>query len=417
MKKPLNKHTTDLLWHSGKAALCALQLWILDMASEMVAFQVLSFLLTERAILERHAPWVTLLHPAITLLLFFLLWRYYDSIDDRSFNRFCAEEPSPNLLRDRAYRVGMILTVALAAPILTASLYPSLRALGLSSPVGIALSALFGVAVTAGGSLLRVRDLNLTWAIQKDLPHPKIPKLAIRILYAVIYFVALYLALTLLATMGILWGAMLLSILKLLVKPVLIAAAVLLVWSVIVRPILRIRGRRKFMHRLYGLRDRGELSMEIHGHPYLSLFSKYMDFGLTIVDAAHPDGKKKGDTTYRVALADCKRRRGTVILCDRHIYQFVYTLQFNQITRFSAMGAASRGARTISVPGASWYTNHTFSFPEGDGERILLIDPTPYTLAIHGQRAGELQTLDNASHVYEYTVYGKNSFVNLLERL
>ena len=29
MKKPLNKHTTDLLWHSGKAALCALQFTVL----------------------------------------------------------------------------------------------------------------------------------------------------------------------------------------------------------------------------------------------------------------------------------------------------------------------------------------------------------------------------------------------------
>ena len=170
------------------------------------------------------------------------------------------------------------------------------------------------------------------------------------------------------------------------------------------------------MNRLRELQERGELSMTVHGHPYLSVLSERISFGLTITDAPHPDSKQKQDTTYQVTFANCKRRRGTVVLCDRNIYQFLYTFQFNQITRFSHMGAASGGSNIISVPGASWFTSHTFDFPEGDGEKILLIDPTPHILAIRGFREGELMELDNASKVFGYTVYGKNSFVNMLER-
>jgi hypothetical protein len=35
---------------------------------------------------------------------------------------------------------------------------------------------------------------------------------------------------------------------------------------------------------------------------------------------------------------------------------------------------------------------------------------------MYGLREGELITLDNDSEVFGYTVYGKNSFVNILER-
>ena len=74
--------TKDILWHSGKALLCALQLWILDSLTEhRVAYFIdwlhLEFSLSKNA---RHAA--GLLHPLITVILFVALWRYYDSIDD-----------------------------------------------------------------------------------------------------------------------------------------------------------------------------------------------------------------------------------------------------------------------------------------------------------------------------------------------
>ena len=42
----------------------------------------------------------------------------------------------------------------------------------------------------------------------------------------------------------------------------------------ILRYVRRIFERRKFLRRLEKLRDKGELSFEIHGHPYRSLFGE-----------------------------------------------------------------------------------------------------------------------------------------------
>ncbi len=412
--------TKDILWHSAKALLCALQLWLLDAVAKNSAASLLEFLLREHIIVDKQAPWLSLVRPVVVLLLFFALWWYYDSIDDRSFLRFCEAPETPHTLRDAGFLSGVVVTVLTTTPILTASLCIPFVHLGLRLGEAIAVSALLSAVITGGASLLRIKNLGDTWAIQKTLRtgNEKMPGVIKRIIYAVIYFFALNLLVSIVLSALIpIWGAFLIALGKLLLIPVLVIACILFLWLGVFNCLRQLNSRRKFMRRLRRLRDKGELSFAVHGHPYLSVFSTRIFFGLTIVDSPHPDGKKRTDTTYQVAFANCKRRRFTVVLCDQNVYRFVYTLQFNQISRYSRMGAAvGNGGRIISVPGASWYRNHAFGFPEGEGERILLVDPTPYILAIHGQRAGELQELDNDSKVFGYTVYGKNSFLNLLER-
>jgi hypothetical protein len=122
-----------------------------------------------------------------------------------------------------------------------------------------------------------------------------------------------------------------------------------------------------------------------------------------------------------VAFANCHRRRLTVILCENQIYQFMYSIniRFMRTMRggLGMMGMAGvHGVRTFSLPTASWFISHSFDFPEGEGERILLVDPAPHILCLRGTRNGEYFPLDNASQLFDYTVYGKNSFVNMLER-
>ena len=197
-----------------------------------------------------------------------------------------------------------------------------------------------------------------------------------------------------------------------------IAPAVILVIALLccVGLIRRLVDRRKFIKRLIRMRDKGELSFTIHGHPYLSVLFNRVFFGLTIVDTPHPDGKKRTDTTYTVGVISCRHRKGTVILCDHNVYRFMYALTIRGIGGFQTGTRLLAGAQFVTIPAGAWYTNHSFDFPEGDGEKILLIDPAPRVLAIHGQRANELIPQDNASQLYGYTVYGKNSFVNMLER-
>ena len=105
-----------------------------------------------------------------------------------------------------------------------------------------------------------------------------------------------------------------------------------------------------------------------------------------------------------------------VVLCDNNVYRFVYSIQFRTIAQQNWGGLSVASSRIVSMPVASFYTNHSFDFPEGEGKRILLVDPAPRVLCMHGFREGEMVALDNASEVFGYTVYGKRSFLNLLER-
>ena len=61
------------------------------------------FLLRERLIYEDDltvAALFSLIRPLTTFLMFLLLWRYYDSIDDRSFNRFRKDPATRRVFRD-----------------------------------------------------------------------------------------------------------------------------------------------------------------------------------------------------------------------------------------------------------------------------------------------------------------------------
>ncbi len=414
-------HTKDILWHGGKALLCAAQMYALHRVASL-GVDALLFELTEVKTLK-----YALLHLITDLALFFALWWYYDHIDDYSFNRFCEAPVTPKLLREPGFVTGYILSVLGATPILAQALIAALRFTTLRSAEITAISLASAAVFVAAASFIRIHRLNGIWAVQKNLRNPKEKKPSpvkywiSRIIYAAIYFGSLaalvYCGIAIF--LPIIWP-LVWALTHLVWIPFLVFLGVLVALDVI-RYIRRIFERRKFLRRLTKLRDQGELSFEIHGHPYRSLFGYRTDFGLTITDRPHPDGKKKTETTYRVAFANCHRRRLTVILCENQIYQFMYSvnIRFMRTMRggLGMMGMAGvHGVRTFTLPTASWFVSHSFEFPEGEGERILLMDPTPHVLCLRGNRKEELFPLDNASKVFDYTVYGKNSFVNMLER-
>ena len=418
-------HAKDILWHSVKATLCVVQLFLLHGVASLGVDSLLRQLLEEKTL-----PY-TLLHLGVDIAMFFALWWYYDRIDDFSFNRYCARygdtEDPPHLLRDPGFITEGILSILGATPVLASAVAASLRFTPLRPPEIIAVSLGAATVFTTAATLLRIHALSGTWAVQKDLrrqqtePPSSAKHTFKRILYAVIYYVALYYLVYCSISIFIpAFGSVVVAMLMLLKIPLLIFACFLVLLEV-VRFLRHVLDRRKFLRRLERLRDKGELSFEIHGHPYLSLFGYRNGFGLTIIDVPHPDGKIKTETTYCVAVANCYRRRLTVILCENEVYQFMYSLNI-RVMRSMRGGMGMMGAggvntnRSFSLPAASWFVSHGFAFPEGEGERVLLVDPVPHVLCLRGGNGGELYPLDNASRVFGYTVYGKNSFVNMLER-
>ncbi len=417
----------DMAWHAGKALLCAFQLLILCTITEKSVGYLLDFLFMELIIREGSVavPLLSLIVPVTVLILFIVVWRYYDNIDDRSFNRFCDtykdEKKAPNLLREPPYVAGLVMTALCATPVLTASLIPCLGYTGLRGGECIAVGVAISLPAVTGLSILRIKRRAGIWVIQKDLrTGNEKTRVVRRILYAAVFFGSLCLLVFVgFGTLIPVWGSFFLGIIRLLWKPILIIGSVLFLWLFVIRSIRHIIDRRKFMKKLEQMRERGELSFEVHGSPYLSVLSERVVFGLTITDVPHPESRgnrRKGDVTYKVAFANCRYRRGMVILCENNIYRFVYSLNFRTLAQHNWGGLSVTSTQIVSMPVASFHTNHSYDFPEGEGKRILLMDPAPRMLCMYGYREGELMTLDNASEVFGYTVYGKNSFLNVLER-
>ena len=425
---PTKTRIKDILWHGGKALLCAAQLWVFHLVTMKSVGNLMSFLYTELVVRKGEPADVllSLIHPVTLILLFFFLWRYYDNVDDRSFNLFCEtykdETKAPVLLKEIPYAVGFALTVLTATPVISASLIPALKFTGMRHGECTAVATAAALVLVAGLSILRLYRRSAVWIVQKDLrTGNEKTRWGRRIFYAVIFFGSICALIffgfsTLVPTLG----SLILGLIRLLWKPILIIGGILFGWLFVVRSIRRMLDRRKFLQNLQRMSRRGELSYEVHGSPYLSvIFPERVQFGLTIVDAPHPEsrGSRRGkEITYKVAFANCRYRRGLVILCPGNTFRFVYSINFRTIAQQNWGGLSVASSSIVSMPVASFHTNHSFDFPEGEGKRILLVDPAPRMLCMYGLREGELITLDNDSEIFGYTVYGKNSFVNLLER-
>ena len=415
---------TDVIWHSIKALLCSLQLLVLHAVTMTSIGNLMNFLYVDLVVRKGSTAdtLLSFIHPLMVVILFAVWWHYYDNIDDRSFRRFRdtykEEGEAPNLLRDPAYLAGLAVTVACATPVITFSLVPSLRNTGLENTLCYAAGVSASLLLTAGISLFRIRRRSKLWYKQRNMPEDtEKTRLGSRIFYAVLLLVSVLLAIPLSFTILIPFlGSLILGIIRLLWKPILFIGGILFLWLFVIRSIRRIADRRRFLKRLDQLQERGELSYEIHGSPYLSVFWERIVFGITITDLPHQSNKRKTPVTYQVAIANCKYRRGMVILCDDNVFRFVISFNFRTIAQHNWGGLSVASSSIVSMPLVSFCTNHSFDFPEGEGKRILLMDPAPRVLCMYGFREGELITLDNGSEIFGYTVYGKNSFVNLLER-
>ena len=408
----LSPRAKDILWHSIKALLCLVQLYALTAPAFSTITSVSKYLMDD----VNSIPYLCLLL-VVQVALSVAIWIYYDRGDDRSFDRFCAAEETPRLLSEPAYLTALILSIAGCTALFFIPLYPIARMLlpSLPVPLSVALAVLVGGAVAALCAILRLRRLEYVWSVQKTLRRStdKRHSLFVTILYAAVFFVSLIAAAAGLSVLIPILLSLIVVMVYLLTVPTLILIGLILflcVW----RFLRHIGDRRKFLRRLENLQKAGELTYTIHGHPYRALFFRRVPFALTITDYPHPESRVKTPTTYQVAVANCNRRRMTVVLCEDNVFQFMYGFNLRVLGQASTLGLGS--GKVISIPMASFFVSHTFDFPEGEGKRILLVDPAPHQLCMRGFKRDELIALDNASELYGYTVYGKNSFVNMLER-
>ena len=410
----------NIFWHICKALICSLQLLFLYHVARISMDEYL------RALIESEDLQSSLMVPIVVTAMFIALWWYYDRIDDLSFNRFCDTDKPTKLLREPGFLTELVLTVVCASPILARAWLGPLQYSPLPHGGRIAVAFSGSLLLVTAVSLIRITRLNNLWAVQKTLRDGKEKRYGPikRVIYALIYFIALY-ALTFVGiTIFLPVVESLLKTAYFLLRIPLLVLLILLAVLEVLHDIRRVLERRKFLRRLEKLQEQGVLTYELHGRPYASLFGYSIPFGMIVTHHPRPDSQISSDTTYRVAIANCHRRRFAIVLCENQILQFMYSINIRIFRNMSggigmmrAGGVGAAGVRGFTMPAMSWFVSHSFVFPEGDGGRsILLVDPAPHTLLLRGNRQGEFLTLDNGAEIFGYTVYGKNAFLNVMER-
>ncbi len=401
----------DYIRQVAKALWCIAQLYILTSISRRSVEKL------RLSMIEDPSAEFALMQLGAALIFFLSLWRYYDTIDDGGFAAFCTATPTPRLLKNPPHLIALALTVVGATPVLAS---PLVAAIGYRFPhmpvsVGVGIGVMGAFLAVTGISLLRLHGLTYEWSVQKSLREStdKAHKTWVRVAYALVFFLSLGLATVLfIEFFAPSVVSIALAILKLALIPLLVLLGAGGVWWVI-HSIRRVKDRRRYLARLDAMQARGELTYTVHGDPIRSLFSSRRDFGLTITDEPHPDAKVPASRTYTVAFANCGHKHMAIVLCQNNVFRFVYTAKIRAFNGFSVMNTQNR---ILTIPLLTLFINRSFEFPEGDGERILLMDPAPACLCTPGRRADELVALDNASEVFGYTVYGKEAFLKMLER-
>ena len=185
---------------------------------------------------------------------------------------------------------------------------------------------------------------------------------------------------------------------------VLLAAACLLLISLTFMYTRALRIRRRFLKRLKKLCREENITISEIKRPYRSLFTqKRSDFQFTV----EMNGK-----TYACKMLGAMSKNMPMLFCDKE-------------TGYVKYGYTFRGKETVFW--RSWFT-HGFEAPSAD-QKILIVIPAPRRMfAVHmhtlfatdnvtfiSEGKGE-RPLDNASVLYDVTVFSGSGFINALKR-
>ena len=185
---------------------------------------------------------------------------------------------------------------------------------------------------------------------------------------------------------------------------VLLAAACLLLISLTFMYTRALRIRRRFLKRLKKLCREENITISEIKRPYRSLFTqKRSDFQFTV----EMNGK-----TYACKMLGAMSKNMPMLFCDKE-------------TGYVKYGYTFHGKETVFW--RSWFT-HGFEAPSAD-QKILIVIPAPRRMfAVHmhtlfatdnvtfiSEGKGE-RPLDNASVLYDVTVFSGSGFINALKR-
>lgn len=436
------------LWQPLKVILCTIQLEVL----QSLAFSGIN------ATVEYWHPLYVAILALNALACAMLLYSFYDEIDDWAFYALRDEKlgfkasakqrsldpdladlealygdsiphtsdedlPEPtHLMKKPGWIIAYILGIVSFAFLTGQYIAPLLSMTGMPPALFTILGYALGGLVFALIRLWRVCVLNNTWRIQIELVKPTEKRISI--IKRILQGVAMYAALAFICYyIGGLYGifTFLVMVFGIVTSfatefPGATVLIVVVLGGLLLASKFVILNRwRKFFKRLKIAKKRGEIDYQIEGHPYLAAIFPKLYAGIVLTDLQRYKGKP---VTYLVGICNVTARREAVILCDEYRAQIRHQINLRMGGRTLAIAASAQNADVKTGHSlAQWYTTVGIEFPNGEGEKVLLVDPAPTGLYLRDGQTERLQTLDNGSKVFDYTVWTKNAFFNMIDRM
>lgn len=434
------------LWQPIKSVLCVAQLIIL----QNIATLGIQDMVSRSA--EGPQVWHSLLYVLNAIILTVALWKFYDSVDDFAFLALKDEKDALNgkvmsedmedaegmedlealygvtsskpkeekmptpFLRRPVWLLALGLSTIGAAYPLTSALWHLLAWTGIHGGIGIPLCVLLSVAGFAAFRAWQVHKLYGIWCIQIGMVKPgqKFASLVKRLIQCAALFVGLFFACLMGFTYAIVALFVFLYEVANAIWKVLVVVLFLFAILFIIEKARLLLRWRSFLRKLKEAAKRGDISYEVEGRPYLSALFPSLYAAIKISDWRRVHGEP---VHYCVAIANFKRRRGGIILCDDHMIQIRHEirLRFGASAMILSSMNENNGSRTSHAL-AHWYTTRGVEFPEGEGKRVLIVDPAPAYLYVRKGYSEQVSELDNGAEVYDYTVWTKNAFFNYIDR-
>lgn len=250
--------------------------------------------------------------------------------------------------------------------------------------------------------ILRVRTRrfwrDLTWDEAKDKHLDALALFFLSILILFVYpYISGFYAMTIFLLIGLLIAVLLMPMTLLS-----IAAVIFALWTLFVIRAMNIR--RKFLRRLKKICKKENIEISKIKHPYLSIIlRKNHDFHFTV---------KRGDKTYACKMIAAVFKSAPMIFLDEDIGYFKFGFRF-------------RGNDVVFLR-PKFY--HSFD-AEGADHKVLIISPVPHEIrAVSTQvtfqsdetqfitESKRFRVLDNASALYDSTLFSGDGFINALMR-
>ena len=366
-----------------------------------------------------------LLFPVVVVFWTALVYNYFDNLD--LFNKkayFKGDNKAPLIYRPQ-YLSGFVISLLFSTLILT---HGYDMALSFFFPMlNIVVARLLSVITMAAVRLIQLRSLQGKWNAEienpvfveralfkrnRDMDNFKPHQMILQpIGYSIVFAILAY-------YVGYFFIPLAMVVFNIIISPtiwpiLIIALVVIFTVTLIFRLSYNLKRRKKLLRKLRQLEHEKLAKVEMNGSKYLSCSFTRMSFTLKVTDV--------NGQIYNCVVVTCGKINAPMYFkSDEYMVEHGFHLRggallarggaFIQAVDVSKMGGKGNPTNLV----AGYRIAHKLDFPDIDGKRVVIINPTP--TAVYAVEGTEFRAIDTGEDMKDYTLYTATGFFNHIER-